>query len=233
MWLFTHLHALCLCASTILCDCVFSLQEEKNEPLGNPSGNEGAIAGRGEIMKESDESGDRVSGGHGMARVKNGVERVKNGVERVKDGGSGDVISQIHEIADEGAKMVAGPAEHVLGQDVVSGPPIGWNLEVQGGEAVGGIPANGSRDEGPVDRTSGDRASPKETHEIAKEEVHMDMSYAFKGGGESRQIGDGDYRFVEEDMIPADPLLAETHYSQYNDFESDDESEEEKVSGCG
>jgi hypothetical protein len=75
-----------------------------------------------------------------------------------------------------------------------------------------------------------DRAPLMETHRLSRDDV-IDANHAFErieilpGGGD---LSEG----AVEDMIPVDPLLAETHYSQYDDFESD-ESEEDKVGGCG
>ena len=51
----------------------------------------------------------------------------------------------------------------------------------------------------------------------------------------SEERGDTDNLFdgseEDEEMIPADPMLAETHYSQYEDFESDEEDSDGDVSG--
>lgn len=37
----------------------------------------------------------------------------------------------------------------------------------------------------------------------------------------------------EEDFIPDDPMMADTHYSQYNDFETDDSDECEEEEEVG
>ena len=212
-----------------------SLQEEKNGLFGKSSGSdgsdgsEGAIAGGRGVTEEGGGSRERMSSGHAVARVKDGVE-----------GGVGKV-GRVHGLADpRGEMMTAGPAHHhglggVMG-GVMGGALVGRNLEVRGGDAMDEIPVDqvisGSQDEGAVGGASRGGAFLNETHRVERDEG-MDMSYGFKGGGEGRQIGDGVYQSdrLDEDMIPVDPQLAETHYSQYNDFES--ESEEDKVGGCG
>ena len=204
-----------------------SLQEEKNGLFGKSSGSdgsEGVIAGGGGVTEEGGGSRDRVSSGHAVARVKDGVE-----------GGVGKV-GRVHGLADpRGEMMAAGSAHHGL-EGVMGGALVGRNLEVRGGDAMDEIPVfqviSGSQDEGAVGGASRGGAFLNKTHGVERDEG-MDMSYGFKGGGEGRQIGDGDYQSdrFDEDMIPVDPQLAETHYSQYNDFES--ESEEDKVGGCG
>ena len=56
----------------------------------------------------------------------------------------------------------------------------------------------------------------------------MDMSLSFQK--DVAPLKDqNQFDWIDEDVIPEDPMLAETHYSQYDDFEADDSEEDDNV----
>lgn len=135
--------------------------------------------------------------------------------------------------ADNGADNGHGGSDLVRDAGVGgSGSGAGASYEGRGEWEDGGIGNGGGRDseadDGKVKDDIPDVAGgvggflPGDEHGIDRGDA-MDVGLGF-----GRDEGDCGNQFVEDNMIPVDPLLAETHYSQYNDFESD-ESEEEKV----
>lgn len=148
-----------------------------------------------------------------------------------KEEGQGARVSETSKGSEGGA---GGGGEGIGGVGGRGGGDGGEGIGGVGGRGGGveGIGGVGGRGDGVVCEGSGGRGKGSDSGITGS--VSMDISHVtepVKVWQQRRWEGyDAEFDGVVEEMIPADPMLAETHYSQYDDFETDEsDSEEENV----
>ena len=180
------------------------------------------VSGCEDRVKEEFESEERVnSGGASDIRVNNGSDiRVSDGSDiKVNNGGGKVQCTEANKLSDGDSAMgmSLGFEEGIIWQD----------RRLRNAHQEGRIDNDSPYQEGRIDNGSpyqGDRRDNSTHQGPSGGQCVMDKE----------EGADGADVVVEEDLIPDDPFLAESHYSQYHDdFETDDSASEDDEDQVG
>ncbi len=134
----------------------------------------------------------------------------------------------IHRTGDGGGG--GGDRIESVGSDDGSSARIDIDCVDGGSDLRIGSGSSGFGDEGGVLRGSSDHGDGGSDLRISSDCGNGTSLVLAQGRVEDQRDGNWpDLIGDDDDMIPEDPLLAETHYSQYEDFEDDDSAEDEEV----